>query len=290
MNEKISVIIPAYNRENTIVKCVESVLAQSYENLEVLVVDDGSTDKTKNKVLSIKDPRVQYLSYGKNRGACYARNYGVDHSTGLFIAFQDSDDVWYPEKLQVQYEYLKRGNYDFVFCSMSRINNKGQRISYPINKKAARNPSIHTVLLENCASTQTMFMKKHIAKEVRFDEKIKKYQDWDFMLRVVEKYKVGFIEKDLLSSEVTENSISKVVDPLPAIEVIYNKYSDLINSDREVLAAFEAKFGDANRERNLLKAGRHYVKSIKMKFTIKVLIKMVYCAVFSVIKRKEYDK
>ena len=99
MNESDSiVIIPTYNREGTLLRAVNSVLSQSFTDLELIVVDDGSTDHTRELVESIKDNRLRYI-YQKNAGACAARNKGIDAAEGEFIAFQDSDDVWLKEKL-----------------------------------------------------------------------------------------------------------------------------------------------------------------------------------------------
>ena len=111
MNEKercklISVVIPTYNRKKQLPECIRSVLAQTYRNIEVLVVDDASTDGTEELFHEIEDPRLHYLRYETNRGACYARNYGAKRAKGELIAFQDSDDTWYEDKLEKQYRFL----------------------------------------------------------------------------------------------------------------------------------------------------------------------------------------
>lgn len=106
MNELISVVIPTYNRKDKLPACIASVLAQTYPNLEVIVVDDASTDGTERLFDRGTDPRVHYVRYGDNRGACYARNLGAQRAHGSFLAFQDSDDLWHPDKLQKQYDLL----------------------------------------------------------------------------------------------------------------------------------------------------------------------------------------
>ena len=94
MNDLISVVIPTYNRKDKLPACIESVLAQTYTNLEVIVVDDASTDGTQHLFDAPGDPRVHYVRYEQNRGACYARNLGAQHAHGSVLAFQDSDDLW----------------------------------------------------------------------------------------------------------------------------------------------------------------------------------------------------
>ena len=106
--EKISVIIPTYNREQKIVKSVQSVLEQTYSNLEIIIVDDGSTDHTEQVVKEIQDERIVYIRQAENQGVSAARNIGVANATADFIAFHDSDDCWHSDKLEKQMEYWKR--------------------------------------------------------------------------------------------------------------------------------------------------------------------------------------
>ncbi len=128
--KKISVIIPTYNRKEKLPACVDSVLAQTYQNIEVLVVDDASTDGTEELFREISDPRVKYLRYEENHGACYARNYGAERSDGELIAFQDSDDTWHPDKLEKQVRFLEETQVDMCFCGMNRIATNGNQFPF----------------------------------------------------------------------------------------------------------------------------------------------------------------
>ena len=112
MNDLISIVIPAYNREKTILRCIDSVLKQTYKNIEIIVVDDGSTDKTQEIILSVKDSRIKYVKLEKNSGAQVARNKGIEFADGKWIAFLDSDDMWEEDKLEIQYEILKKNGFD----------------------------------------------------------------------------------------------------------------------------------------------------------------------------------
>ena len=113
--ELISVVIPCYNRRNRILASVESVLGQSYENLELIVVDDGSTDGTAALFENYPDKRLRFLRYEQNRGACHARNYGAERSTGEYLAFQDSDDVWHRDKLEKQIHHIRETGADMSY-------------------------------------------------------------------------------------------------------------------------------------------------------------------------------
>jgi len=117
----VSVIIPAFNCELTLKCAIESVLGQSYAQLELIVVDDCSTDNTQFIVLSYKkkDPRVKYFRFSKNAGGpARPRNFGMMKSHGEYIAFLDSDDIWHPEKLSIQLDLLNRFKSDFCFSNV----------------------------------------------------------------------------------------------------------------------------------------------------------------------------
>lgn len=116
----VSVIIPSYNRAGSIRAAVESVLKQSYADLELIVVDDGSTDDTEAVLKGIDDDRLRYI-YQENAGACVARNTGIAAARGEYIAFHDSDDIWHPTKLEKQMAAFETYGADLVFCKMQRI-------------------------------------------------------------------------------------------------------------------------------------------------------------------------
>ena len=99
---KVSVIIPTYNRGNLIIKSIKSVLNQTFKNLEVIVIDDGSSDNTEHLVNKITDKRLKYVKLSSNKGSSNARNIGIKNANGQFISFQDSDDIFYPNKIEKQ--------------------------------------------------------------------------------------------------------------------------------------------------------------------------------------------
>jgi len=101
--DKISVIIPTFNRGHLIIKSIKSVLNQTYPNIEILVVDDGSTDNTEKLIKNFDNNRIKYIKIKKNIGASHARNIGIMNASGKYISFQDSDDVYHIDKLEKQY-------------------------------------------------------------------------------------------------------------------------------------------------------------------------------------------
>lgn len=110
----VSIIMPAFNNAGYICESIDSVLAQTYTDWELWVVDDGSTDNTADVVKKFKDRRIHYVKQAKNKGVAAARNLGIEKSQGRFLAFLDSDDIWLPEKLEKQLAFMNRKK-----CGMS---------------------------------------------------------------------------------------------------------------------------------------------------------------------------
>ena len=126
----VSVVIPTYNRSTWVIGAIESIRRQTFDNLEIIVVDDGATDDTAGRVTaqSAEDPRVSYL-YQANRGVSAARNAGLARARGEFIAFLDSDDLWLPQKLARQLDLLEKPDVDVVYCDFAMIDENGERLS-----------------------------------------------------------------------------------------------------------------------------------------------------------------
>lgn len=208
----ISVVIPTYNRADTITRAIMSVLNQTYKDLEVIVVDDNSNDNTDEVIKNIIDGRVKYYKFHENKGACAARNYGIEMSRGEYIAFQDSDDEWDKNKLKKQVDYLIKNNLDIVSCRVKSINNKCEKI-FPINIEVNND-----IYIKNKITTQTILGKRKCFMETKFNEDLPRFQDWELSLRLIKKYKVKIMEDILVNVYLQENSISK--NPKKAVEAL----------------------------------------------------------------------
>ena len=138
MNELISIITPSYNSEKYLKECIESVLNQTYSNWEMLLVDDASIDGSRSIIenYSSKESRIKAILLDKNIGAAEARNIAIDRSEGRYIAFLDSDDIWFSEKLDIQLMFMRDNKCSFTFSSYEVISEDGlkvvSRISIPI--------------------------------------------------------------------------------------------------------------------------------------------------------------
>lgn len=159
--KKVSVIIPLYNEEKYITACVESVINQTYKNLEIIIVDDKSTDNSLKIVKKIKDKRIKIISLKKNAGVANARNKGVEAATGDYICFLDSDDFWDKTKIEKQIKYIK--GKAFIYSKYAYTNKDGE-----VTKEArvAKKLSYKEALKNTCISTITvMFDMSKISKE-----------------------------------------------------------------------------------------------------------------------------
>ena len=248
----VSVIIPTYNRETTILKAVKSVLDQTYQDIEVIIVDDGSTDKTKEIIGDIRDKRVKYIRLADNAGACKARNIGIDMAKGDYIAFQDSDDIWRPNKLERQMDFMNKAEADMIFSAIKRFYIYGERETSIFPDKVPPNmptcnEMFHHLLSENCVSMVTVLCRSECARDTKFDESLPRSQDWDWALRIFRKYHVRFLNEVLVDSYEQQDSLTSSVNKyIKALRIIYEKYKDIIEKDSTLYRQWSFKIADAS--------------------------------------------
>lgn len=195
---KVSVIIPTYNRLAMLREAVDSVLAQDFEDMELLVVDDGSTDGTAEEMEQYGG-RVKLLRQPENKGVSAARNKGILHARGKYIAFLDSDDLWVKGKLKIQTAFLQ-DNPHYPVCYTDEIwIRKGKRVN-PMRKHAKYSGWIFEKCLPLCIiSPSSVMMKKALFSKVGlFDEALPVCEDYDFWLRISARFPVFFIERKLI--------------------------------------------------------------------------------------------
>ena len=194
---KISVIIPTYNRKHTLQRAIDSVLAQTFKPYEIIIVDDGSKDGTKEWLLQ-NYPSVQYI-HQPNNGVSSARNKGIQISQGSWIALLDSDDEWMPEKLEYQSRFLEM-NRDSSFCHTNEIwIRNGVRVNQ-MKKHKKYGGDIFKHCLDICRiSPSSSIIKKDVFEEVgAFDESLTVCEDYDLWLRVTAKFNILFLDEPLI--------------------------------------------------------------------------------------------
>lgn len=193
----ISVVIPTCNRERVLPISLESVIHQTYDNLQVIVVDDGSEDNTEAVVEGYQNPKIQYVRHPRNMGGAVARNTGIDLAQGDYIAFIDSDDAWVPDKLKVQYAHIQSCpnpenvvSYTQVFHSSEGISadtfDKFDPDFYLPQRGKGKSETLGDYIFCNHGKTltSTLMLNQKLAKSIRFRDELRKHQDWDFCLRL----------------------------------------------------------------------------------------------------------
>lgn len=210
----ISVIIPTYNREKLIERAVRSVLNQSYSKLEVIVVDDGSTDQTETIVKGIPDERVHFYKLSQNGGAGHARNEGVKLSNGEIIAFHDSDDEWRPEKLQRQMDYWQEHpEFSMVYCAYLCHLADGRTKRIPAEQREELEGDLFAPLLKrNIIGAPTILaIKKKFLECGGFDISYQSLEDWEFLLRFARENKIGYVNEILIDVHMGNDGVSSNV-------------------------------------------------------------------------------
>lgn len=133
MNDLVSIVMPSYNTARYIEDSIRSVLNQSYTNWELIIIDDCSTDNTDNVVSQFNDRRIKYYKNKKNSGAAVSRNKALANAKGKWIAFLDSDDIWFPEKLEKQIAFMEMNKYYFTYTRYSEMDANGKDTGIVVN-------------------------------------------------------------------------------------------------------------------------------------------------------------
>jgi len=193
----VSVIIPTYNREGMLKEAIDSVFLQDYPEKELIVVDDGSTDATESLCRSYGD-RLRYL-HTENRGVSHARNLGIRESKGDLVAFLDSDDVWLPEKLSVQINYLNK-HPEIHICQTEEVwIRDGKRVNPRLVHKKHSGWIFDECIPLCIVSPSAVMIRRSVFEDVGlFDEEMPACEDYDLWLRASLKYQIMTLPEPLI--------------------------------------------------------------------------------------------
>lgn len=263
----VSVILPTYNRGYVIKRAVDSVLAQTYTNLELIVIDDGSTDNTQELLASYRDPRLKVLVPGKNGGPAAARNRGLEAARGDYIAFQDSDDEWLHEKLERQINHLEAHPDAAVsvagfFCVPFDMEVLGYR-----GASELRRDTFFLMLMRygNQFSTPAWVIRSSkLAQVGHFDEAMVCWEDWELSMRL--DCVGGFIALDepLHIAFDTRGSVKlNTAAYIPMLEFVMRKHPEWVTTSRRVHAQRYWMMGNWERLGGRMALARqYYLRSI----------------------------
>lgn len=280
MNEKVSVIIPNYNRKHLLSRTIDSVLNQSYTNIEIIIIDDNSSDGSKKMIedYSQKHENIVCRFLSQNKGANFCRNLGVELSDGKYIAFLDSDDIFLPSKLEEQMKvFRKNENVGIVFTD------------YSINGKVVSNHEEGYIQLEDIIFRNTMggfstcVVSKSIFRNVGgLDERLPSCQDWDFYLKVLNE-KVGYyLGSCLVEYYLQEDSISRnKTKVIEGHQLLFLKIKDIndihqITSPANLDIEQKILLGDIYRRfSEFSKSKKLYSECMNKRITTKLILKLL---------------
>jgi len=212
-SEFVSVVLPTWNRASSLRRAIRSVLDQTHRNLELIVVDDGSTDWTPALVAALAEPRLRYLRLARNRGQSAARNAGIAACRADLIAFQDSDDVWMPEKLARQLEALRAGaDLAGVYCDLRRCQADGQVFVMPapdlaVGRYFDKRPRLYQsfgIGIQSCLLRRAV-----LVEAAGFREDMKCYEDLELLLRLAWRHRLLRIPEPLVDYVESMHSVSR---------------------------------------------------------------------------------
>lgn len=282
---KITVILPTYNRENLIGRSIDSVLSQTYTNLELLIIDDASMDCTEKVVKSYTDSRINYVKLERNSGACIARNLGIQMATGDFVAFLDSDDKWDNKFLEKLTGKLVQEKADVAFCRFSYRDSKNKKQVVP-NFEINTDRIYEQLLYDNFVANGAILLRRECLEKESFDVNLKRFQDWDLYLRIFKNFKCVFLDEILLNVYYQPTSITGTVSKekvRQALEVIYKKNYNEIITNKKIYGKFNWRIGvrsiyTKNPDFTSLKIGIKYSnhKGIKSLVYIAAKFKVFY--------------
>ena len=209
----ISVIVPVFNGEKTISETIRSILNQTFQDLEILIINDGSTDNTLEILSEFEDERIKIFSY-ENGGLPVARNRGIEQSSGDFVTFLDADDLWEPEKLEEQLKSLRHNPKAGVSYSWTSFIDENSQFLYAWEPVYYSGDVYPDLLLRNFISSGSNIMIKRsvIEKAGYFDPNLKSVEDWDYYLRLAALCEFAVVPKYHILYRKSSQSMTAKVD------------------------------------------------------------------------------
>ena len=265
----VSIIIPTHKGSNNICRAVDSVLAQTYKNLEVIIVDDNGRDteeqvETQKRMKKYKDDlRVRYFIHKENKNGSAARNTGVRKANGVYIAFLDDDDEYTPDNIEMQLNVLNKlpDDYGATYCDMLQIRPGMQdemigsdKSGYILEEFAKRKVAIGTCVV---------LLKREVMDYLKeWDESFKRHQDWEFMLRFLERYKIAHIDNVGVVRYVTARHNAPNPDMLSEYRMHY------LTKMKYIFEKFDNEIRKEIYDSHYSEIGKAYFKKGKLKKSI----------------------
>jgi glycosyltransferase involved in cell wall biosynthesis len=239
----VSIVTASYNMGNYLPQTVESVLAQTYQDFEMIVVDDGSQDNTPEVMEKYLDnPKIRYIRLARNRGQTVAKNRGLAEAKGRFIGFVDSDNLWKPFKLEHQLPLFRKSDRTgVVYSDAEYIDGDGKVLPY-IKRNYHEGTIVGKLLLSNFINFNSALVRRECIHEVGgFDENLAMGIDWDLWLRISTRYEFAFLPEQTYSYRIWANQMS------------HQKKKRFLNAEK-IVEKFERQNAGAVRQKTLREA------------------------------------
>lgn len=267
----VSIIIPTYNRRNLIGKAIDSVLAQSWPDYELIIVDDGSTDAT-GEYISRKypDPRIHYY-YQPNKGQNFARNLGLSKATGEFLCFLDSDDLWPDNKLEISLTaFQEHPDVDIVYGDEIIIDEQGNELGKERIKRYSGMVSAKLIVDNFVGMSAAMVRTDAVRKIGGMDEKIKVADDYSLWLRLSSSCRFYYLEEPLgyyriTSGQISKDKMARLNSNLYTVNQFLEKYPDAIPEEEKTDALcqlYSKRVRILGQERRYRQGLREFFKAV----------------------------
>ena len=269
-NPLVSVVIPTHNRALILQEAIQSVLNQTYSKLEIIVIDDGSTDDTQSIINNFEDERIVYIQQD-HKGLPSARNKGIENAKGEYIAFLDSDDIWVPKKIEKQLKIFDNSklNPGVVYCGVEYIDENGRKTKK--EKLPAYRGNIFLELLGArrnvvLGAGSTILVKKGCFEECGLlDENLPYRVDLEFLIRTSKKFAFDYVGEALVKIRLHEKRMSFDADTvIKGRELLFKKIYNDLKQHKKILAKYYYQTGMLYIQKGSKHKGREYMlKSIK---------------------------
>ena len=224
-NRLVSIITPVYNKEQHVAEAIESVMAQNYAEWELILIDDASSDDSRQVIRPFldRDPKLRYIRLDRNEGAAYARNVGLEAARGRYVAFLDADDVWMPGKLEKQLDLMRSGGYGFSYTAIELIDEDGRVLKK--KRKIAPVVDYLYLLCNTVIACSSVVLDRQIVGDVRMPP-VRKGQDFATWLSILRRgVKAYGIDEVYVKYRISRGSISS--NKLGALRRTWNIYRNV---------------------------------------------------------------
>lgn len=272
MDPLISVIIPTFNRSQVLKRAIISALNQTYRNIELVVVNDASTDSSSDIVKSINDSRIKLIVHEKNKGLAAARNTGIGNSAGEYITFLDDDDEWLPEKISLQLDAIRNANLTIglVFTNGFSEYENNLIIKEDVPSGVVFDPKINTFFPLRVLITPPsgwMLSKTIVEKIGFFDESM--YNNWDdgdYFVRVALSFPIYFLNKKLVIWHALASHVNMIsLNLIKGKEIFLEKNLKALKKDRRYLFNFYRTLGKDTLKIDKKRARSHLFRALRMR-------------------------